>query len=336
MALVRSPAPAERRAGDSHHDRSAAGAGQLARLPVLEPRAGRDLICARADQPGALPRRAGGRLWVYGDGFPLADGVADDVTIGGVPARISFACPGSHGGGRSATASEGDDTAREGVVGARRHALRRRRPRARHRPPPGGQPRRRRQGERLRHLFGLARASRRRCRCSASRRNVGLREPFVHGLVERHVDGVRSRRQAVCVEPFRRARLPRARRRAVRGDWLGPGHRDGSGVRARRQPVRRRSIRHDVPDRLAGPDRNRGDAARQHGRVPSGDGSGRLALRRRRRRSPPTTRCAALHEMRPCRIARVGVRPAARRGVRRQRRAARRRGAGRIRAVSTR
>jgi sugar lactone lactonase YvrE len=35
----------------------------------------------------------GGRLWVYGDGFPTPTALADDVTIGGVPARISFAAP---------------------------------------------------------------------------------------------------------------------------------------------------------------------------------------------------------------------------------------------------
>lgn len=35
----------------------------------------------------------GGRLWVHGDGFPTPAASADDVTIGGVPARISFAAP---------------------------------------------------------------------------------------------------------------------------------------------------------------------------------------------------------------------------------------------------
>jgi len=35
----------------------------------------------------------GGRLWVHGDGFPAPTVFADDVTIGGVPARISFSSP---------------------------------------------------------------------------------------------------------------------------------------------------------------------------------------------------------------------------------------------------
>ncbi|MCC7035429.1 MAG: IPT/TIG domain-containing protein [Acidobacteria bacterium] len=35
----------------------------------------------------------GGRIWVHGDGFPAPTASADDVTIGGVPARISFAGP---------------------------------------------------------------------------------------------------------------------------------------------------------------------------------------------------------------------------------------------------
>lgn len=35
----------------------------------------------------------GGRLWVHGDGFPRPDASADDVSIGGLPARISFAAP---------------------------------------------------------------------------------------------------------------------------------------------------------------------------------------------------------------------------------------------------
>lgn len=33
----------------------------------------------------------GGRLWIHGDAFPLPAGSAEDVTIGGVPARVSFA-----------------------------------------------------------------------------------------------------------------------------------------------------------------------------------------------------------------------------------------------------
>jgi sugar lactone lactonase YvrE len=35
----------------------------------------------------------GGRLWLRGDGFPQPDSTADIVTIGGVPARLSFAAP---------------------------------------------------------------------------------------------------------------------------------------------------------------------------------------------------------------------------------------------------
>jgi len=36
----------------------------------------------------------GGRLWVHGDGFPMPSASAGDVTIGGVAARLSFAAPG--------------------------------------------------------------------------------------------------------------------------------------------------------------------------------------------------------------------------------------------------
>lgn len=35
----------------------------------------------------------GGRLWLRGDGFPQPDSTSDLVTIGGVPARLSFAAP---------------------------------------------------------------------------------------------------------------------------------------------------------------------------------------------------------------------------------------------------
>jgi sugar lactone lactonase YvrE len=35
----------------------------------------------------------GGRLWLRGDGFPQPDSTSDLVTIGGVPARMSFAAP---------------------------------------------------------------------------------------------------------------------------------------------------------------------------------------------------------------------------------------------------
>jgi sugar lactone lactonase YvrE len=35
----------------------------------------------------------GGRLWIHGSDFPLPAGSAEDVTIGGVPARVSFAAP---------------------------------------------------------------------------------------------------------------------------------------------------------------------------------------------------------------------------------------------------
>lgn len=35
----------------------------------------------------------GGRLWLRGDGFPRPDSTSDLVTIGGVPARMSFAAP---------------------------------------------------------------------------------------------------------------------------------------------------------------------------------------------------------------------------------------------------
>jgi sugar lactone lactonase YvrE len=35
----------------------------------------------------------GGRLWVHGDDFPLPSGSATDIAIGGVPARIAFAAP---------------------------------------------------------------------------------------------------------------------------------------------------------------------------------------------------------------------------------------------------
>lgn len=35
----------------------------------------------------------GGRLWVHGEGFPLPTASADDVSIAGAPARISFAAP---------------------------------------------------------------------------------------------------------------------------------------------------------------------------------------------------------------------------------------------------
>ena len=35
----------------------------------------------------------GGRLWLRGDGFPHPDSTSDLVTIGGVPARMSFAAP---------------------------------------------------------------------------------------------------------------------------------------------------------------------------------------------------------------------------------------------------
>jgi sugar lactone lactonase YvrE len=35
----------------------------------------------------------GGRLWLRGDGFPEPESTADLVTIGGVPARMSFAAP---------------------------------------------------------------------------------------------------------------------------------------------------------------------------------------------------------------------------------------------------
>ena len=35
----------------------------------------------------------GGRLWILGNDFPLPAGSAEDVTIGGVPARVSFAAP---------------------------------------------------------------------------------------------------------------------------------------------------------------------------------------------------------------------------------------------------
>lgn len=35
----------------------------------------------------------GGRLWLRGDGFPEPESTADLVTIGGVPARLSFAAP---------------------------------------------------------------------------------------------------------------------------------------------------------------------------------------------------------------------------------------------------
>ena len=35
----------------------------------------------------------GGRLWVHGEDFPLPAASADDISIGGVPARISFAAP---------------------------------------------------------------------------------------------------------------------------------------------------------------------------------------------------------------------------------------------------
>ena len=43
----------------------------------------------------------------------------------------------------------------------------------------------------------------------------GAREPFVHGLVNPTSMARRSRRTAVCVEPLRRPRLSRVRRRAV-------------------------------------------------------------------------------------------------------------------------
>jgi sugar lactone lactonase YvrE len=35
----------------------------------------------------------GGRLWVHGDNFPRPTASADDIAIGGVPARIAFAAP---------------------------------------------------------------------------------------------------------------------------------------------------------------------------------------------------------------------------------------------------
>ena len=35
----------------------------------------------------------GGRLWIHGSDFPLPAGSAEDVTIGGVAARVSFAAP---------------------------------------------------------------------------------------------------------------------------------------------------------------------------------------------------------------------------------------------------
>jgi sugar lactone lactonase YvrE len=35
----------------------------------------------------------GGRLWVHGEGFPLPAASADDISVGGIPARISFAAP---------------------------------------------------------------------------------------------------------------------------------------------------------------------------------------------------------------------------------------------------
>ena len=35
----------------------------------------------------------GGRLWLRGDGFPQPDTTSDQVSIGGVPARLSFAAP---------------------------------------------------------------------------------------------------------------------------------------------------------------------------------------------------------------------------------------------------
>ena len=58
MRLVRHPRRPDVGAGHPHHHRAAQRARELARLPVLEPRIGRELILAVADQPRA---RAGGR-----------------------------------------------------------------------------------------------------------------------------------------------------------------------------------------------------------------------------------------------------------------------------------
>ena len=80
----------------------------------------------------------------------------------------------------------------------------------------------------------------------------GAREPFVHGARQSDVDGGRSRRLAVCVEPLRRPRLSRVRRWAVRGDGVGSGRGVRAGVRRGRRAVRRRSRRHASSGSIAG------------------------------------------------------------------------------------
>ena len=44
---------------------------------------------------GLEPRRVlpGGRLWIRGEGFPRPDASSGDVSVGGLPARVSFAAP---------------------------------------------------------------------------------------------------------------------------------------------------------------------------------------------------------------------------------------------------
>ena len=124
----------------------------------------------------------GGRLWVHGDGFPTPTAMADDVTIGGVPARISFASP-----DRMAVVVpdgvEGDDTpvkvswapgatlyAHIGrVLATGLHQV--------------DNPVVDRDGGGLRHLLADRAASRPRSRSSASRRSRACASPSSHGLV---------------------------------------------------------------------------------------------------------------------------------------------------------
>src|SRR5262249_48885690 len=72
----------------SHYRRAAQRAGKLARLLILERRAGRILISS------ITPLRAveGGRITLNGSGFSTGD-LFPDVTIGGTPARVSFLSP---------------------------------------------------------------------------------------------------------------------------------------------------------------------------------------------------------------------------------------------------
>ena len=112
-------------------------------------------------------------------------------------------------------------------------------------PAPGRQPGLRSRRQSVRHLQRLARAG-----------SAGLdlpRDARRHaravrlGHRQRHVDGVRSRRTAVRVEPIRGRRVSRGRRRHARAGRVGSRRRLRHRVRRRRLDVRRRSLGDDLP-----------------------------------------------------------------------------------------